>query len=106
MMIIKNKMVFSPACVIGFLTPAITPVYASDAGAFFGGVLASHVVRNVRERNAAEKAQTAAVPQYQTTSKSKPSAKHRIEELDKLAAGGYITPDEYKRKKQAIIDSL
>jgi hypothetical protein len=26
--------------------------------------------------------------------------------LDKLAAGGYITPAEYKKKKQAIVDSM
>ena len=28
------------------------------------------------------------------------------EELDKLAKGGYITPEEYKAKKKAILDSL
>ena len=28
------------------------------------------------------------------------------EELDKLAAGGYITPEEYKAKKKAILDSM
>jgi hypothetical protein len=26
--------------------------------------------------------------------------------IDKLAAGGYITPEEYKKKKQAVIDSM
>lgn len=36
----------------------------------------------------------------------KPSAEQRIRELDKLAAGGYITPQEYKTKKQAILDSM
>jgi hypothetical protein len=30
----------------------------------------------------------------------------RIAQLDKLAAGGYITPEEYKAKKQSILDSL
>ena len=29
-----------------------------------------------------------------------------LAELDKLAAGGYITPEEYKQKKQSIIDSM
>lgn len=107
MMIIKNKTAFFLSCVIGFSALTMTPVYASDAGAFFGGVLASKIVRNVRDQNKTEQTQTTAVPQYQTTSTaSKPSAKQRIQELDKLAAGGYITPDEYKRKKQSIIDSL
>lgn len=106
MMTIKNKMAVSLACVIGFSASVINPVYASDAGAFFGGVLASKIVHNVRAQNKAEQAQSTAVPQYQVSSSAKPSIKQRIEELDKLAAGGYITPDEYKRKKQAIIDSL
>jgi hypothetical protein len=34
------------------------------------------------------------------------SPEQRIAELDKLAAGGYITPEEYKRKKKAIIDGM
>ena len=34
------------------------------------------------------------------------SPEQRIQQLDKLAAGGYITPDEYKAKKQAILNSM
>jgi hypothetical protein len=34
------------------------------------------------------------------------SAEARIQQLDKLAAGGYITPAEYKAKKQAILNSM
>jgi hypothetical protein len=34
------------------------------------------------------------------------SPTQKIQELDKLAAGGYITPEEYKAKKKAILDSL
>ena len=34
------------------------------------------------------------------------SAEQRLAELHKLAAGGYITPEEYKSKKQKIIDGL
>ncbi|NOQ46206.1 MAG: hypothetical protein GQ559_05975, partial [Desulfobulbaceae bacterium] len=34
------------------------------------------------------------------------TAKQRLNQLDKLAAGGYITPAEYKAKKKAIIDSM
>ena len=30
----------------------------------------------------------------------------KLDQLNKLAAGGYITPQEYKAKKQAILDSL
>ena len=37
---------------------------------------------------------------------AKPTAQQRLDQLDKLAAGGYITPEEYKAKKKAILDSL
>ena len=30
----------------------------------------------------------------------------KLNELNKLAAGGYITPEEYKAKKQALLSSL
>jgi hypothetical protein len=34
------------------------------------------------------------------------TTKQRLDQLDKLAAGGYISPEEYKAKKKAILDSL
>jgi hypothetical protein len=34
------------------------------------------------------------------------STEQKLKELDKLAAGGYITPEEYKAKKQSIIDAM
>ena len=37
---------------------------------------------------------------------AKPSTEDRLKELDKLAAGSYITPEEYKVKKKAILDSI
>jgi len=37
---------------------------------------------------------------------AKPTVQQRLDELDKLAAGGYITPEEYKAKKKAILDSM
>ena len=40
------------------------------------------------------------------TAPAQKSPQARIAELDKLAAGGYITPEEYKTKKQAILDSM
>jgi hypothetical protein len=30
----------------------------------------------------------------------------KLQQLDKLAAGGYITPAEYKAKRQAILDTM
>ena len=85
-------------------------VYASDAGAFIGGVFATKLLTNMQDRTAAEQQQAAAAqaqaPRPVQTAPAQKSPQARIEELDKLAAGGYITPEEYKAKKQAIIDSL
>jgi hypothetical protein len=87
-----------------------TPVLADGAGAFIGGVLATKVVGNMRDRTEAEQEQaeyarqSAAQPVPQAPAQKSPE--QRIAELDKLAAGGYITKEEYKRKKQAIIDGM
>jgi len=104
------------ACVIATATLSVsTSASASDAGAFIGGVLATKVVGNMRARTEAEQQQAAAQQQqaYVATRQAaapapaaQPSAQQRLQELDKLAAGGYITPEQYKAKKQAIIDSM
>jgi len=113
-----NSKVFITAAVTVVTAAALnvsTPAQAGDAGAFIGGVFASNVVHNMRRRTQAEETQAyyAAHPQTVTTTSQvsttpakKETAEDRIKELDKLAAGGYITPEEYKAKKQAILDSL
>lgn len=100
-----------------------TEARAGDGAAFLGGMVAGHVVggavRRSRIRTAAavqtanqSKTQTVYVQQPATTNTAqpapaaKPSAEDRIKQLDKLAAGGYITPEEYKAKKKAIVDSI
>ena len=94
---------------------------ASETGAFIGGVMASRVMGNMRARTQAEQqqayyaqqsAQQQQYQQQQPVQQAAPAApaqqtpQQRLDQLDKLAAGGYITPDEYKKKKQAIIDSM
>jgi len=90
-----------------------TQVSASNAGAFLGGVLATKVVGNMRDRTEAEQEQAYYAQQsaqqpvaQQSAPAQQDSAEDRIKELDKLAAGGYITPEEYKAKKKAIVDSM
>jgi len=87
-----------------------TSVLASEAGAFIGGVFATKIVGNMQDRTAAEEQQaaaaTAAAQRPVQTAPAQQSAEQRIAELDKLAAGGYITPEEYKAKKQQILDSM
>ena len=97
------------ACVIAASTFTLsTTANASDAGAFIGGVFATKLIGNMSRRADAEEAQASAAqqPRPVSTSSAKPSAEQRLKQLDKLAAGGYITPAEYKKKKQAIIDTM
>jgi hypothetical protein len=91
--------------------------------AFLGGMLAGHLVSGAVERDKEKTAamndmaygqprsSTVYVQQPATTQSAyAPAAQQSVEErmnqLDKLAANGYITPAEYNAKKQAIIDSL
>ena len=109
---IRNKIVL--ACVLCTATVGTSlPLYADNAGAFIGGVFAAKVVDNMSRRTAAEEQQAAAAqaqPVKQAApvqpAPAQPTAEQRLAELDKLAAGGYITPEEYQKKKQAILDSL
>jgi hypothetical protein len=108
------------AITIGFtVMPGFVPkVHSHDGAAFLGGMVAGHVlggfVRRDRMRTAAEVHQAydqprtvyQAAPAPAPAPAAKPTAQQRIQELDKLAAGGYITPQEYKAKKKAILDSL
>ena len=111
-MTIRNKMKLTvAAAVLGAATVGTSlPVYADDAGAFIGGVFATKLMTNMNDRTEAEQQQAAAAqarpaqPVHPAPAQKSPQA--RIAELDKLAAGGYITPEEYKKKKQAIIDSM
>jgi membrane protease subunit (stomatin/prohibitin family) len=111
-MTIRNKITLAAvAAVIGTAVAGTTmPVYASDAGAFIGGVFATKLIGNMRDQTEAQQQQAAAAqaqaarPVQSAPAQKSPQA--RIAELDKLAAGGYITPAEYKQKKQAILDSM
>jgi len=92
------------------------PVQASDAGWFLGGVLATKLAGAIKQSVDAQKQQAQAMeqanqmralppppppqlPQYKTP-------QQKLNELDALAAGGYITPAEYKARRKAILDGL
>lgn len=109
-------------------TTTIVPGFKTEAragggAAFLGGMVAGHLVggavRRSRIRTAAAveaasqpKTQTVYVQQPATVTTSQPAPtaemtpEQKLQQLDKLAAGGYITPEEYKAKKKAILDSL
>ena len=87
------------------------PAQAGHAGAFLGGIAVARIGQNVRDRNDYEEdqayyAQQQAQAAQSQAAASQQSPQQRIAQLDKLAAGGYITPEEYKAKKQAILDEM
>jgi len=108
------------AIAIGFtVMPGFVPkVHGHKGAAFLGGMVAGHVVSGfvrrdkkrtrAMEREAYDQPRTVqqAAPAPAPAPAAKPTAQQRIQELDKLAAGGYITPQEYKAKKKVILDSL
>ena len=111
-MSIRKKMrLGAVACVLVATAAGMsTPVLADGAGAFIGGVFATKLLGAMQSQTQAEQEQAdyarqaAAQPVPQAPAQKSPE--QRIKELDKLAAGGYITPEEYKRKKQSILDSM
>ena len=86
---------------------------AGKGSSFLGGMVAGSLIKGAVER---DKERTQAI-EHQSYSQPRPvqqapapapqpSAEARIKELDKLAAGGYITPEEYQAKKKAILDGM
>ena len=101
------------ACVLALgLTLPAAPALAGGAGAFLGGMIASNVLTNMNDRTQAEQYQAYSQPQTVVVHDSGGSrsgggsAESRIKQLDKLAAGGYITPAEYNQKKKQRIDTM
>jgi hypothetical protein len=118
-MLFRNKVIGGAKAVLLVVAAAATtslPAQASNTGAFIGGMLTSRVMGNMHQRTEAEQQQAYYAQQnsqqqlqVQQAAPAAPAAKTptlRMDELDKLAAGGYITPAEYKKKKQAIVDNM
>jgi hypothetical protein len=111
--VVLVAMTFCLTMIPGYKNEAL----ADKGAAFLGGMVAGHVIGGAVRR---DKARTAAavdnanqprtVVVQQTAPAPAPAAalspKQKIDQLDKLAAGGYITPAEYKAKKKAIVDGL
>jgi hypothetical protein len=89
------------------------PAQAGNAGAFLGGIAVARIGSNVRDRRDYEDDQRdyqddqAYRQQQQAQAASaKPSAEEQLAQLQDLAQKGYITPEEYKAKKKAILDAM
>ena len=92
------------------VTVSIPSARAGHAGAFLGGIAVAKIGQSVRDRNDYEEDQAYYAQQQaqaaQNQSNSKPSTEDQLAQLQDLAAKGYITPEEYKAKKKAILDNM
>lgn len=97
---------------VGVITFSVTvPALADGAGAFLGGIAVARIGQNVRDQRDYEEdqayyAQQQAQAAQQQADQEPQTAEEKIAQLDRLAAGGYITPEEYKSRKKAILDSM
>jgi hypothetical protein len=116
---------------VGLLPGLCLGIVASPARAhsdwaapFMGGLLAGHVATNfaIAQRERTEALQSMAYggggygrpmaygygprPMYAAPAASAPSPEQQLNTLDQLAAGGYITPEEYRARRQAILNSM
>ena len=94
---------------------------ANEGAAFLGGMVAGHVVggavrrSKIRTYAALESAsqpkttETVYVQQptsTTTTQATTTSPEQKLSQLDKLAADGYITKEEYQTRRKAVLDSM
>jgi len=85
------------------------PARADGAGWFLGGMVTSKVLSNAERRTQAQEAQAyrpAPQPVQQAPARPAVSSKEtRLQDLDRLAAGGYITPQEYRERRKAVLEA-
>jgi hypothetical protein len=86
------------------------PAQADGAGAFLGGIAVARIGSNVRDRRDYEEDQAYYAQQQaqatQSQANSQKSTEQQLADLQDLAQKGYITPEEYKAKKKAILDDM
>lgn len=111
---------------VGAMMSTYAPMALSgDSAAYaFGGLLAGHLLTDMRfrqqqqAREQQQQTQALNTMAYGGGAARPPVAPHaapaaysmtpeqKLNQLDKLAAGGYITPAEYKARRKAILDSM
>lgn len=109
---IRPKLLLLAVCSVVAVITSI-PAQADGAGAFLGGVAVARIGQHARDRRdyeedqayyAQQQAQAAQAQAAQAS--AQPSVEEQLAQLQDLAQKGYITPDEYKAKKKAILDSM
>jgi len=101
------------AAVLGFAaalaTAPLQPVRADEGAAFIGGLIGGHILTNMAnqsERRTRAAEQQAYQRQQAPAQPSQPTVEERLNTLDRLAANGMITKEEYERRRKAIIDGI
>ena len=106
----KYRFISGAAVVLLVAATSVSVQAGSNAGAFIGGIFATKIMGNMQARTQAEQQQAyyaqRPVQQAAPAASSTQTTEQKLDELNKRAAGGYITPAEYKQKKQAIINTL
>lgn len=100
---------YSMGVVAAMLLSPLGPIaHASDTGAFIGGMLTSKVLHSMSDRTQAEQVtaynSSAQARENSATAASTPQQK--LDQLDSLAANGYITKEEYNARRKAILDTM
>lgn len=125
----RKLVVLMVVITLGF---SLAPTYRAEAdwsgSSFLGGMAAGHIMSrigdNMRARTRAEEyaayarprssespvvyhqAPAAPAPAHVPAPAAQMTPEQKLQQLDKLAAGGYITPAEYKARRKAILDSM
>ena len=89
-----EKRVVAMALCFSILPGFKTEAMARNGAAFLGGMVAGHLITDAVQ--CSERRTEAA--EYQ--------AYRQPRTVQQLAAGGYITPEEYKTKKKAILNDM
>jgi hypothetical protein len=71
-----------------------------------GGLLAGSMLTKAAGEKHEGKSKQSTAPAPAPAAPAPMTAEQKIQQLNTLAAGGYITPQEYKTEKQAILNSI
>ena len=84
-------------------TPAVN-AHSNGAVWGIGGLLAGSMLTKAVDKKHESQPKQSTAPAPATAAPM--TAEQKIQQLNTLAAGGYITPQEYKTEKQAILNSI
>ena len=118
--LLAGSMVMAGVLVAGIAGSAPAHAHSDWAAPFLGGIMAGRVLTNMQEQR---QQQTRAMqemagegggssgeynsrPAYHSAPPPQPSPQQQLQQLDQLAAGGYITPQQYKERREAILNGM